>query len=144
MDEDLRLDPPSQPVFDRLQRNILADKPRVTRFPIKWDVVDELEPPQYTVAEDDAMMMDEETMLMSGSVLEEELMDVGDSEGESDVVSSGDESEEEGGVQQDAPSGPSRTSGANDKIGSSPTLLKIQMNNFEENTKGPAIDVSQN
>ena len=44
-DETLRLEPPNPPLIGRLTRNILADKPRVTRFPIKWDELDELEPP---------------------------------------------------------------------------------------------------
>lgn len=35
--EELRLQPPSPIDFDKIQRNILADKPRVTRIPIKWD-----------------------------------------------------------------------------------------------------------
>lgn len=55
-DEALKAEPPSTPLIERLVRNILADKPRVTRFPIKWDRVDELEapPPQA----DDAEMLD--------------------------------------------------------------------------------------
>lgn len=55
-DEALKAEPPSTPIIERLVRNILADKPRVTRFPIKWDRVDELEapPPQA----DDAEMLD--------------------------------------------------------------------------------------
>lgn len=36
MDEELRENPPAKPDFDRLARSILADKPRVTRFPIAW------------------------------------------------------------------------------------------------------------
>ena len=34
--EEMNMDPPSKPNFDRIKRNILADKPRVTRFAIKW------------------------------------------------------------------------------------------------------------
>ncbi|SPO05229.1 probable ASF1 - anti-silencing protein [Cephalotrichum gorgonifer] len=30
-------DPPSKPIIERVRRNILAEKPRVTRFAIKWD-----------------------------------------------------------------------------------------------------------
>ncbi|GFR49360.1 hypothetical protein Agub_g11386 [Astrephomene gubernaculifera] len=37
MDEELRENPPEQPRLDRLQRSILADHPRVTRFPIAFD-----------------------------------------------------------------------------------------------------------
>ncbi|KAI6373254.1 Histone chaperone asf1 [Pyricularia grisea] len=35
--EELNADPPAKPIIDRIRRNILADKPRVTRFAIKWD-----------------------------------------------------------------------------------------------------------
>ncbi len=36
MDEKLAAEPPSKPVIDKIRRNILAEKPRVTRFAIKW------------------------------------------------------------------------------------------------------------
>ena len=36
-DLELRENPPMPPKLDLLKRNILADKPRVTRFDIKWD-----------------------------------------------------------------------------------------------------------
>jgi histone chaperone ASF1 len=36
-DEELREDPPAQPRIDRVMRNILAEKPRVTRFPCEFD-----------------------------------------------------------------------------------------------------------
>lgn len=36
--EDLQNDPPAKPIIDDLERNILAEKPRVTRFAIKWSV----------------------------------------------------------------------------------------------------------
>ncbi|GAB4815579.1 hypothetical protein N2152v2_002625 [Parachlorella kessleri] len=36
-DEALRDDPPDTPEVDKLVRSILADKPRVTKFPIEWD-----------------------------------------------------------------------------------------------------------
>ena len=35
-DEALNLEPPSKPIVEKVQRNILAEKPRVTRFAIKW------------------------------------------------------------------------------------------------------------
>ncbi|RDW67857.1 putative ASF1-anti-silencing protein [Coleophoma cylindrospora] len=35
--EELNADPPAKPILDRVRRNILAEKPRVTRFAIKWD-----------------------------------------------------------------------------------------------------------
>jgi histone chaperone ASF1 len=35
-DEQLREEPPSKVLIDRVQRNILSDKPRVTKFPINF------------------------------------------------------------------------------------------------------------
>ncbi|TGO51195.1 hypothetical protein BOTNAR_0365g00120 [Botryotinia narcissicola] len=35
--EELYADPPAKPLLDRVKRNVLAEKPRVTRFAIKWD-----------------------------------------------------------------------------------------------------------
>ncbi|EDV97572.1 histone chaperone asf1 [Drosophila grimshawi] len=36
-DQEMRENPPTKPLFDKLTRNILASKPRVTRFKINWD-----------------------------------------------------------------------------------------------------------
>lgn len=36
-DQELRENPPAKPQFDKMTRNILASKPRVTRFKINWD-----------------------------------------------------------------------------------------------------------
>jgi len=36
-DEVLAAEPPAKPVLEKIRRNILAEKPRVTRFAIKWD-----------------------------------------------------------------------------------------------------------
>ena len=35
-DPELQQDPPAKPLIDRVKRSILAEKPRVTRFAIKW------------------------------------------------------------------------------------------------------------
>jgi len=37
--EELNADPPAKPVIERVRRNILAEKPRVTRFAIKWYIL---------------------------------------------------------------------------------------------------------
>lgn len=37
LDEELQENPPNVPIVDKLTRNILAEKPRVTRIPIDWD-----------------------------------------------------------------------------------------------------------
>lgn len=34
--EELNAEPPSKPIIERIRRNVLAEKPRVTRFAIKW------------------------------------------------------------------------------------------------------------
>ncbi|KAG6033995.1 Histone chaperone asf1 [Claviceps sp. LM458 group G5] len=44
--EELNADPPGKPVVERVRRNILSEKPRVTRFAIKWDS-DASAPPEY-------------------------------------------------------------------------------------------------
>lgn len=36
-DPEMRENPPTKPLFEKLTRNILASKPRVTRFKINWD-----------------------------------------------------------------------------------------------------------
>jgi len=36
-DESLKDDPPEVPQVDKVERRVLADKPRVTRYPIEWD-----------------------------------------------------------------------------------------------------------
>ncbi|KAL3426354.1 histone chaperone ASF1 [Phlyctema vagabunda] len=35
--EELNNDPPAKPILEKVRRNVLAEKPRVTRFAIKWD-----------------------------------------------------------------------------------------------------------
>ncbi|KAG5926808.1 Histone chaperone asf1 [Claviceps africana] len=44
--EELNADPPSKPIVERVRRNILSEKPRVTRFAIKWDS-DASAPPEF-------------------------------------------------------------------------------------------------
>ena len=34
--DELNADPPAKPNIERIRRNVLAEKPRVTRFAIKW------------------------------------------------------------------------------------------------------------
>ncbi|KAI8951240.1 ASF1 like histone chaperone-domain-containing protein [Xylaria longipes] len=35
--DELNADPPAKPIIEKIRRNVLAEKPRVTRFSIKWD-----------------------------------------------------------------------------------------------------------
>lgn len=34
--DELNAEPPAKPIIERVKRNVLAEKPRVTRFAIKW------------------------------------------------------------------------------------------------------------
>lgn len=59
-DESLAAEPPKKAVVEKVRRNILAEKPRVTRFAIKWDSEESApaefppEQPEADAAEDDA------------------------------------------------------------------------------------------
>ncbi|KAG6027617.1 hypothetical protein E4U41_000878 [Claviceps citrina] len=44
--EELNADPPAKPIVERVRRNMLSEKPRVTRFAIKWDS-EASAPPEY-------------------------------------------------------------------------------------------------
>jgi histone chaperone ASF1 len=37
VEEQMREEPPTVPVLDKLMRSILSDKPRVTKYPIDWE-----------------------------------------------------------------------------------------------------------
>ena len=85
---------PPQPVdLNKVVRTILADKPRVTRFPINWTGKAEDEPQQQeeqaqaqTEGADDDMMMDDEGDYDEED--EEEEDDDGDDDGEIDLMQS--------------------------------------------------------
>ncbi|KAL8947944.1 MAG: hypothetical protein Q9222_005824 [Ikaeria aurantiellina] len=57
--EEMNHEPPAKPVIEKVRRNILAEKPRVTRFAIKWDSEDSApaefppEQPEADAVEDD-------------------------------------------------------------------------------------------
>ncbi|KAI8330909.1 histone chaperone [Chlamydoabsidia padenii] len=53
-DEELRENPPAQVMMDKLQRNILADKPKVTRYNINWTGQEQ---PQVQQSTDQDMMV---------------------------------------------------------------------------------------
>lgn len=52
-DEALNAEPPAKPVIEKVRRNILAEKPRVTRFSIKWDS-EESAPAEFPPEQPDA------------------------------------------------------------------------------------------
>ncbi|KAI3462576.1 hypothetical protein Pfo_019239 [Paulownia fortunei] len=72
-DEQLREEPPQKILIDRVQRNILSDKPRVTKFPINFhpenSETGEQAPPRDHAAEVDGC---EQQMLPSSNHLSDE------------------------------------------------------------------------
>ncbi|OJJ85607.1 nucleosome assembly factor ASF1 [Aspergillus glaucus CBS 516.65] len=58
--EELRAEPPAKPIIERIARNILAEKPRVTRFAIKWDS-EESAPAEYPPDQPEADNLDDDS-----------------------------------------------------------------------------------
>ncbi|KAH1550323.1 Histone chaperone asf1 [Aspergillus fumigatus] len=56
--EELTQDPPAKPIIERIRRNILAEKPRVTRFAIKWDSEEDA-PAEYPPDQPEADLEDD-------------------------------------------------------------------------------------
>ncbi|KAL1991398.1 hypothetical protein VTN49DRAFT_5390 [Thermomyces lanuginosus] len=57
--DELNQDPPPKPIIERVRRNVLAEKPRVTRFAIKWDS-EESAPAEYPPEQPDAVDDDDD------------------------------------------------------------------------------------
>ncbi|PVU91046.1 hypothetical protein BB559_004333 [Furculomyces boomerangus] len=54
IEEELKENPPEKPIIEKIHRIILADKPRVTRFPINWENPDEDVAPLQPAASNDS------------------------------------------------------------------------------------------
>ncbi|KAJ2339049.1 Histone chaperone asf1, partial [Coemansia sp. RSA 2673] len=91
LDETLLLAPPDVPVLEKIHRSILADKPRVTRFPINWDDPSKEEAPPVQPA--DGEMVDEDAMDAYNQFNESAV--VGDNDEEDEGEEEDDEEEEE-------------------------------------------------
>ncbi|KAJ2818452.1 Histone chaperone asf1, partial [Coemansia sp. 'formosensis'] len=81
VDEALLLAPPDVPVLDKIHRSILAEKPRVTRFPINWDDPSKEEAPP--------------AQLTDGDMVDDDVMDADNQFNESAIVDDEDEGEDE-------------------------------------------------
>ncbi|EEQ32737.1 Histone chaperone asf1 [Microsporum canis] len=57
--EELNAEPPAKPIIERVVRNVLAKKPRVTRFAIKWDSEDSA-PAEYPPDQPDVDALDDD------------------------------------------------------------------------------------
>ncbi|GAD99095.1 histone chaperone asf1 [Paecilomyces variotii No. 5] len=104
--EELNAEPPAKPIIERVRRNVLAEKPRVTRFAIKWDSEESApaeyppEQPEADNLEDDGVNYGaEEAELEAALVKELEEAEQGEGEGEA-----GEDQEMEGAEETAGPS----------------------------------------
>ncbi|EME77626.1 uncharacterized protein MYCFIDRAFT_45002 [Pseudocercospora fijiensis CIRAD86] len=82
MDQSMNEEPPAKPDMEKIRRNILADKPRVTRFQIKWDS-DESAPSEFPPEQPDVdNQEDDEAQYGAEEVEEEEAELAAEGEGE--------------------------------------------------------------
>lgn len=95
--EELAADPPAKPQIEHIRRNVLAEKPRVTRFAIKWDS-EESAPAEYPPDQPEADNLDddsnaygaEERELEAALVKELEEANKGENEGDDHEMEGGD------------------------------------------------------
>lgn len=80
--EELRENPPAKVQVDHIVRNILAEKPRVTRFNIAWDNDDNIDdyPPEQGVSEE--LLDDEDELAEMGTDGYDDAEEEEDAEGE--------------------------------------------------------------
>ncbi|KAL2176662.1 ASF1 like histone chaperone-domain-containing protein [Thermothelomyces heterothallicus CBS 202.75] len=69
--EELRNNPPAKPEIDKIRRNVLANKPRVTRFAIKWDS-EASAPPEFPPEQPEADLVADEEEYGADELAEEE------------------------------------------------------------------------
>lgn len=76
-DEALANEPPAKPVYEKIKRNILAEKPRVTRFAIKWDS-EESAPPEFPPEQPDVDAQEDDAATYGADEEEEEAEEDGE------------------------------------------------------------------
>ncbi|KAF3053564.1 Histone chaperone asf1 [Didymella keratinophila] len=94
VDEALSLEPPAKPVIEKVQRQILAEKPRVTRFAIKWFSRDSEEsaPPEFPPEQPEAdLNADGDQYGIEEEEEEEEEAEGAAAEGEDAAMAGGEE-----------------------------------------------------
>ncbi|KAK4124645.1 histone deposition protein Asf1 [Parathielavia appendiculata] len=69
--DELANDPPAKPIVEKIRRNVLANKPRVTRFAIKWDS-EASAPPEYPPEQPEADLVADEEEYGAEELAEEE------------------------------------------------------------------------
>jgi len=75
--DELNADPPAKPVLEHVRRNVLAEKPRVTRFAIKWDS-DETAPAEFPPDQPEADLVADGDQYGAEEAEEEELAEEGE------------------------------------------------------------------
>ncbi|KAI7082740.1 Histone chaperone [Hortaea werneckii] len=101
-DETLANEPPAKPVLEKIRRSILAEKPRVTRFAIKWDSEESApaefppEQPDVDQAEDDEARYGAEDDGEDEEVEAPELVEGGSGEAAKAKAPQGEDAEMEG------------------------------------------------
>lgn len=104
-EEALANEPPAKPIIEKVRRVILAEKPRVTRFGIKWDSEEsapaEFPPdqPEADAAEDDENKYAEEEEL-EGDDAAEEAPELVEGDEKAAVAAEGEEAEVEGAAEK--------------------------------------------
>ncbi|KAI4116501.1 MAG: hypothetical protein LQ345_003080 [Seirophora villosa] len=90
--EEMNDDPPAKPVIERVRRNVLAEKPRVTRFAIKWDTEDSApaefppEQPEADAVEDDGTTYGAEEAELEAAEVEAEATEAVKQDGEDEEM----------------------------------------------------------
>ncbi|KAI9738216.1 MAG: Histone chaperone asf1 [Cirrosporium novae-zelandiae] len=96
--EELNAEPPAKPVMERVRRNILAEKPRVTRFAIKWDS-DESAPAEFPPEQPDVDAQEDDGATYGVEEEEEEQLEE-EGEATAEPTANNAEDEEMAGVEE--------------------------------------------
>ncbi|KFX92810.1 hypothetical protein V490_05171 [Pseudogymnoascus sp. VKM F-3557] len=116
--DELNADPPAKPLLDRVRRNVLAEKPRVTRFAIKWDS-EESAPAEFPPEQPEAdLVADGEEYGAEEVEEEEEEEETAEGSGEANGAAEG-EDEAMAGVEGVAPAEEEDDEGSEDLEGES-------------------------
>jgi histone chaperone ASF1 len=92
-DPELAENPPAKPVMEKIKRNILAEKPRVTRFAIKWDT-EASAPPEFPPEQPEAdAQPDDEAAYAADEAAEEDAEEAVAIEGAAAEIENGEDAE---------------------------------------------------
>ncbi|KAI4132463.1 MAG: hypothetical protein LQ338_000683 [Usnochroma carphineum] len=125
--EEMNDDPPAKPVIEKVRRNILAEKPRVTRFAIKWDSEDSA-PAEFPPEQPEADAVEDDGTAYGAEEAELEVAEV-ESETVEGVKEDG-EDEEMGGAEDTA--GPSTAKAEDEESEAGSEDLEAESSGSEE------------